>query len=80
MTTAIAYPPVAGLPKPHHVRIVSIPERRCLAIDGESGGSEFQGAMSALYRTAYALHFLLRARHRCANRAVRSALGTPRWS
>jgi len=64
MTTAIAYPPVAGLPKPHHVRIVSIPERRCLAIDGESepGGSEFQGAMSALYRTAYALHFLLRAR------------------
>lgn len=64
MTTAIGYPPVAGLPKPHHVRIVSIPDRRCLAVDGDAtpGGTEFQAAMSALYRTAYALHFLLRER------------------
>ena len=64
MTTAIAYPPAAGIPKPHRVRIVTIPDRRCLAIDGESepGGTEFQGAMGALYRTAYSLHFLLRER------------------
>jgi hypothetical protein len=64
MTTAIAYPPAAGLPKPHHIRIVTIPDRRCLAVDGtsEPGGAEFQAAMSALYRTAYSLHFLLRER------------------
>ena len=64
MTTALAYPPAAGIPKQHRVRIVTIPDRRCLAVDGESepGGTEFQAAMSALYRTAYALHFLLRER------------------
>jgi hypothetical protein len=71
MTTALAhppapgvlpaYPPANGLPRPNHARIVIVPDRRCLAIegDGEPGGVEFQAAMSALYRTAYALHFLL---------------------
>jgi hypothetical protein len=43
---------------------VTIPDSRCLAVDGtsEPGGAEFQAAMSALYRTAYSLHFLLRER------------------
>lgn len=64
MTTAIAYPPASGIPKPHRVRIVTIPDRRCLAIDGEAepGGADFQAAMGALYRSAYALHLLLRDR------------------
>jgi len=64
MTTLSAYPPATGLPRAHRVRIVSIPERRCLAIggDGEPGGSDFQAAMSALYSAAYSLHFLLGGR------------------
>jgi hypothetical protein len=87
MTTEIAYPPLAGLPKPHNVRIVTIPVRRCLAIDGEAepGGTQFQGAMSALYRTAYALHFLLRERGIDARIGPAEALwerrdGTKSWS
>ena len=87
MTTAIAYPPASGLPKPHRVRIVSIPDRRCLAIDGdaEPGGAEFQAAMSALYRTAYALHFLLRERGIDARVGPSEALwarrdGTESWA
>jgi hypothetical protein len=87
MTVAIAYPPATGLPKPHRVRIVTIPDRRCLAIDGESGpgGPEFQAAMSALYRTAYALHFLLRERGIDARIGPSEALwerrdGTEAWA
>lgn len=59
-----AYPPASGYPRAHRVRIVTIPDRRCLAIDGQSepGGPEFQSAMGALYGAAYSLHFLLRDR------------------
>jgi len=68
-----AYPPAIGLPKPHHVRIVVVPDRRSLAIegDGEPGGVEFQTAMSALYRTAYALQALL------GQRGIDARVGPP---
>ena len=80
MTTAFAYPPAAGLPRPHHVRIVSVPDRRCFAIDGEAepGGAEFQQSMGALFRTAYALHFLLRERGLDARIGPSEALWTRR--
>ena len=87
MTTAIAYPPASGVPKPHRVRIVTIPDRRLLAVDGEGepGGAEFQAAMSALYRTAYSLHALLRERGIDARIGPSEALwtrrdGTPSWA
>jgi hypothetical protein len=58
------FPPATGYPRAHRVRIVTVPDRSCLAIDGLSapGGPEFQAAMGALYSAAYGLHFLLRAR------------------
>jgi hypothetical protein len=58
------FPPAAGYPRAHRVRIVTIPDRSCIAIDGfgAPGGLEFEAAMSALYTTAYSLHFLLRER------------------
>jgi hypothetical protein len=58
------YPVVNGYPRARHVRIVTVPDRNCLAIDGMSapGGAEFQAAMTALYSAAYSLHFLLRDR------------------
>ena len=61
MTTLPVYPPATGLPRAHRIRIVTIPDRRCLAIggEGEPGAPEFQTAMSALYSAAYSLHFLL---------------------
>lgn len=65
MTITLAYPPApASYPRAHRVRIVRIPDRNCLAIDGLSapGGPEFQAAMSALYSAVYSLHFLLRER------------------
>jgi len=64
MTTLLAYPPATGVPRAHRVRIVTVPDRLCMAIDGASapGSAEFQAAMSALYATAYALHHLLRER------------------
>jgi Uncharacterized conserved protein len=64
MTTLPAYPPASGLPRAHRVRIVTVPDRRCLAIEGESepGSPEFQVAMGALYSASYTLHFLLRER------------------
>lgn len=64
MTTLPAYPPATGLPRDHRVRIVTVPDRRCLAIDGEAapGSPDFQAAMGALYASAYSLHFLLRER------------------
>jgi hypothetical protein len=83
MTTALAhppapdvlpaYPPATGLPRAHHARIVIVPDRWCLAIegDGEPGGSEFQAAMSALYRVAYALRFLL------GDRGIEARVGPP---
>lgn len=87
MTAAIAYPPLAGLPKPHRVRIVAVPDRRCLAVDGEAapGGTAFQAALSALYRTACALHFLLRERGIEARIGPSEALwerrdGSPSWA
>jgi hypothetical protein len=58
------FPPASGYPRAHRVRIVTVPDRSCLAIDGLSapGGPEFQAAMGALYSAAYSLHFLLRDR------------------
>lgn len=58
------FPPAAGYPRAHRVRIVTIPDRSCLAIDGigAPGGPEFEAAMGALYAAAYSLHFLLRDR------------------
>ena len=58
------FPLATGYPRVHRVRIVTVPNRECLAIDGlsEPGGTEFQAAMGALYTTAYSLHFLLRER------------------
>jgi hypothetical protein len=54
----------AGLPRVGSVRFVDVPDRRCLAIDGQSapGGLEFQAAVGSLYTTVYSLHFLLRDR------------------
>lgn len=59
-----SFPPAAGYPRAHRVRIVTIPDRSCLAIDGigAPGGPEFTAAMGALYAAAYSLHFLLRDR------------------
>jgi hypothetical protein len=59
-----SFPPVAGYPRANRVRIVTIPDRSCIAIDGSGapGGPEFEAAMGALYGTAYSLHFLLRDR------------------
>jgi len=64
VATAKTYPPAAGYPRAGHARIVVVPDRRCLAIDGEGepGGAAFQEAMGALYGTAYRLHFQLRDR------------------
>jgi len=58
------FPAADGYPRAGHARIVVVPERRCIAIDGEGepGGPVFQEAMSALYGTAYGLHFQLRDR------------------
>jgi len=60
----VAFPRAFGYPKPGEPRIVVVPDRRCLAADGEGepGGKAFQEAMGALYGVAYGLHFLLRDR------------------
>src|SRR4029079_5667110 len=59
-----AYPEASGYPRRGELRIVEVPARRCLAVDGvgEPGGRAFQDAIGALYGTAYSLHFLLRER------------------
>ena len=46
------------------VRVLVIPERRYLMIDGTGapGGPAFAGAMAALYPVAYTLHFALKKR------------------
>lgn len=74
MTMTLAHPPTTSTyPRAHRVRIVRVPDRSCLAIDGisEPGGPEFQAAMSALYSTAYSLHFLLR------DRGIEAPIGPP---
>lgn len=50
--------------KPDRVRIVVIPERRYLMIDGVGtpGETAFQDAMTSLYPVAYTLHFALKKR------------------
>jgi hypothetical protein len=50
--------------KPDRVRVVVIPERRYLMIDGSGtpGEQGFQDAMASLYPVAYTLHFALRKR------------------
>lgn len=59
-----AFPIATGYPRVGRARIVAVPDRRFLAVDGQAapGGPEFQDAMGALYGTAYSLLFLLRAR------------------
>ena len=51
------FPPAAGYPRAHRVRIVTIPDRSCLAIAGVAapGGPDSEAAMGALYATAYSL-------------------------
>jgi hypothetical protein len=82
MTTTLAhpgeskpaqYPAASGYPRAHRVRIVTVPDRSCLAIDGLSapGGPEFQAAMGALYSAAYSLRFLLR------DRGIDAPIGPP---
>ena len=46
------------------IRLLEIPERRYLAIDGTAapGGQVFQDAIATLYPVAYTLHFALRKR------------------
>lgn len=68
-----AYPLASGYPRAHHVRVVTIADRNCLAIDGLSapGGEAFQAAMGALYSAAYSLHFLLR------DRGIEAPIGPP---
>lgn len=58
------FPVATGYPRAGRARIVAVPDRRYLAVDGSSapGGAEFQDAMGALYGTAYSLLFLLRGR------------------
>lgn len=60
----VDYPVAQGYPRVRRVRIVRVPERRYLAIMGESapGAAEFQAAMGALYGVGYSLHFILRER------------------
>jgi len=67
------FPPAMGHPRANHVRIVTAPDRNCLAIDGQSapGGPEFQAAMGALHSAAYSLHFLLR------DRGIEGPIGPP---
>ena len=50
--------------KPDRVRILVIPERRYLMIDGTGtpGQKGFQDAMASLYPVAYTLHFALKKR------------------
>lgn len=50
--------------RPDRVRLLEIPERRYLAIDGTDapGGRAFQDAIATLYPVAYTLHFALRGR------------------
>jgi hypothetical protein len=63
-TEATGFPRTLGYPRAGEPRIVDVPDRRCLAADGEGkpGGPEFEAAMGAIYGVAYSLHFLLRDR------------------
>jgi hypothetical protein len=73
MTTAMAtttttrpiFQPLAdvpALPRPGTPRLVRIPARRCLQVDGKGAPADevFKGAMGALYGTAYTLKFALK--------------------
>jgi len=50
--------------KPDRVRVLVVPERRYLMIDGTGtpGEKSFQDAMASLYPVAYTLHFTLKKR------------------
>lgn len=52
----------SGWPRAGTLRFVEVPERRCLMIDGtgEPGSPEFQGAIGAIFGTAYTLKFALK--------------------
>jgi hypothetical protein len=67
-TTRPTFAPLAGLPRPGIPRLVAIPGRRCLQVDGEGepGNEAFQRAIGALYGTSYTLHFALKKAGRSA--------------
>lgn len=67
------FPTASGYPRAHRVRIVTVPDRNSISIDGLSapGGAEFQAAMAALNSAAYSLHFLLR------DRGIEAPIGPP---
>ena len=58
------FPMVTGYPRVRQPRVVNVPSRRCLGVEGtgKPGGPEFQDAMGALYGAAFSLHFVLRDR------------------
>jgi hypothetical protein len=53
--------PPAGVPEPGEVRIVDVPARKMLLIDGcgAPGSPAFQESLQALFSIAWALHFRL---------------------
>jgi len=86
-STAERFPTVSGYPRIHQPRIVRVPSRRCLAVEGTGtpGGPEFQDAMGALYGAAFSLHFVLRDRGVDAHTGPSEGLwerrdGTVEWS
>lgn len=64
LTEPPAFRPARGTPRAGRVRFVTVPDRLCLSVEGESepGGPEFRAVVGALYSTAYPLHNLLRER------------------
>lgn len=60
--TRPTFMPLTGLPRPGTPRLVAVPARRCLLVDGEGApaGEAFQQAMGVLYGTAYTLHFAVK--------------------
>jgi hypothetical protein len=64
-TTRPTFQPLAdvpALPRPGTPRLVRIPARRCLQVDGKGAPADeaFKAAMGALYGTAYTLKFALK--------------------
>jgi hypothetical protein len=58
------FEPVAGIPRSGRIRFVTVPDRLCLAIDGdaEPGGAGFRAAIGALFTAAVPLHRRLHER------------------
>ena len=82
MTMTLAHPPTRqiAVSRPPRairarirVRIVTIPDRSCIAIEGwaRPTAPSSEAAMGALYASAYSLHFLLR------DRGIEARIGPP---